>query len=82
MCYIRQHICAVTYMTEISLHVTLNTNKLKLKHVLQVSIIWRNAWLEVQINEMWKNDWQMDWQNDSKLRVTSQASQVQAWSNM
>ena len=28
---IRLHICAVTYMTEISFHVTENTNKLKLK---------------------------------------------------
>ena len=27
---VRLHICAVTYMTEISLHVTLNTNNLKL----------------------------------------------------
>ena len=28
---VRMHICAVTYITEISLHLTLNTNQLKLE---------------------------------------------------
>ena len=41
---VRLHICAVTYMTAISLHVTLNTNKLKTEKPPFFSRLLRRAW--------------------------------------
>ena len=46
---VRLHIYAVTYMTEISLHVTLNTNELSVNTGIIGIFLTKNSWEEVDL---------------------------------